>query len=297
MLGNSHLREEAATHRERGAIMRMRYRRNRMGVALLWGFGLICTPRAVHGAQSQGVPESEQQFQQLIRSVEGPDLFRAYCASCHGSDAKGHGPAAGALKAKVPDLTFLAKNAAGQFPATRVRRVIMGDDVVASHGSREMPIWGPIFHQIEADVDRGYVRLENLVKYLESIQSMRPTSASEKQSKKAPVTALGTPSAATLYQQHCAACHGNDLRGNGPAPPPFREWSPDLTTLARRNGGEFPDAYVAKVLRNGVKIPAHGPPEMPIWGTIFKETEQLDETQLTLRITGLVIYIQSRQVK
>lgn len=47
----------------------------------------------------------------------------------------------------------------------------MGDDVLASHGSREMPIWGPIFHQIESDVDKGNV-LENLVKYLESIQSI-----------------------------------------------------------------------------------------------------------------------------
>ena len=50
----------------------------------------------------------------------------------------------------------------------------MGEEALASHGSREMPIWGPIFHQIEADVDRGNVRLENLMKYLESIQAMPP---------------------------------------------------------------------------------------------------------------------------
>jgi len=45
--------------------------------------------------------------------------------------------------------------------------------VLAAHGSREMPIWGPIFHQIEEDIDRGHVRMENLVKYLESIQSLK----------------------------------------------------------------------------------------------------------------------------
>jgi hypothetical protein len=33
-----------------------------------------------------------------------------------------------------------------------------------------MPVWGPIFHQVEADLDRGPVRVENLVKYLQSIQ-------------------------------------------------------------------------------------------------------------------------------
>jgi len=74
------------------------------------------------------------------------------------------------LKGKVPDLTVLAKNNVGQFPSAGVRKVITGDELVISHGSREMPIWGPIFHQIEADQDFGNVRLENLVKYLASIQ-------------------------------------------------------------------------------------------------------------------------------
>ena len=58
------------------------------------------------------------------------------------------------------------------FPSARVRKMISGDEVLASHGSREMPIWGPIFHQVEEDRDFGAVRLENLAKYLESIQSL-----------------------------------------------------------------------------------------------------------------------------
>jgi hypothetical protein len=45
--------------------------------------------------------------------------------------------------------------------------------MIAPHGSREMPVWGPIFSQVEADVDRGPVRMENLVKYLESIQTIK----------------------------------------------------------------------------------------------------------------------------
>jgi len=86
------------------------------------------------------------------------------------SDAKGNGPVAPALKVKVPDLAILARNNRGQFPSDRLRRIIMGDEVMASHGSRDMPVWGPIFHQIEADQDFGNVRLQNLIKYLESIQ-------------------------------------------------------------------------------------------------------------------------------
>ena len=233
------------------------------------------------GKQAQTAPKAEEQFTPLIRSVEGPDLFRAYCAPCHGLDAKGAGPAAPALKAKVPDLTLLARNNRGQFPAAYVRQMIMGDKVVAAHGSREMPIWGPIFHQIEEDVDWGNVRMENLVKYLQSIQS---------------IAASNAPSGAELYKQHCAACHGNDLKGSGPAPYPFRA-PPDLTTLARRHGGKFPDAYVSNVLRNGVVMPAHGPAEMPIWGADFSVGDQLNGNQVTSRITSLTNYIKSLQEK
>ncbi|HEV7235914.1 MAG TPA: cytochrome c [Ktedonobacteraceae bacterium] len=129
------------------------------------------------GGHTQTTPNAEEQLPPLIRSIKGPDLFRAYCASCHGLDAKGAGPVAPSLKATVPDLTLLERNNRGQFPAARVRQIIMGDDVVAAHGSREMPIWGPIFHQVEGDMDWGNVRLENLVKYLESIQSKRGSKA------------------------------------------------------------------------------------------------------------------------
>jgi mono/diheme cytochrome c family protein len=139
------------------------------------------------GNQTQTAPNAGEQSTPLIRSVKGPDLFRAYCAPCHGLDAKGGGPASAALKAKLPDLTLLSRKNQGQFPAARVREVIMGEQVVVAHGSREMPIWGPIFHQVEADEDWGNVRLDNLVDYLESIQSIGGSSSS---------------SGAKLYKQH-----------------------------------------------------------------------------------------------
>ncbi len=78
-------------------------------------------------------------------------------------------------------------------------------------------------------------------------------------------------------QEMCAVCHGNDLKGNGPAPPPFQDVPPDLTKLAQRNGGNFPDVYVINVLRHGVVLPAHGPAEMPDWGPEFRAGEGLDD--------------------
>src|ERR1700675_3381174 len=145
-----------------------------IGPRMLSGLALSCFVLASTGAAPQTAPKPQEKTQektkaeleQLIYSVKGPELFRAHCAACHGSDAKGSGPLAPALKTKVPDLTILAKKNGGQFPSVRVRNSIMGDDVVMSHGSREMPIWGPIFHQIESDQDFGAVRVQNLLKYL-----------------------------------------------------------------------------------------------------------------------------------
>jgi len=252
-----------------------------LGVLLLLipSAGADNTPTIVARKQTQTTPDTELQFTRLIRPIEGPELFRAYCAPCHGLDAKGAGPAASSLKATVPNLTLLARDNRGQFPVAHVRQMIVGDNVVAAHGSREMPMWGPVFHQIESDMDWGNVRLENLVKYLESIQTTKASSP---------------PSGAELYSRHCAVCHAADWNGSGPAPATFRA-PPDLTTLARRHSGKFPDAYVSDVLRNGAIMPAHGPAEMPIWGTDFA----LDRSgqPVALRITNLTNYIKSLQAK
>jgi mono/diheme cytochrome c family protein len=133
--------------------------------------GLGCDFANSDQSRRKGAREVESGIGTTDLLGKGPELFRAHCAACHGSDAKGGGPMALALKAKVPDLTVLAKKNGGRFPSARVSYTIMGDGVVMSHGSREMPIWGPIFHQIESDQDFGAVRLQNLVKYLESIQA------------------------------------------------------------------------------------------------------------------------------
>ena len=112
------------------------------------------------------------QPQPPIRPVEGASIFRNYCAACHGLDGRGNGPLSKTLRREVHDLTRLSQRNGGAFPAVHVRTTIMfgADDLIPAHGSKEMPIWGPIFHEIEFDRDLGNVRLENVTKYLESIQ-------------------------------------------------------------------------------------------------------------------------------
>lgn len=120
--------------------------------------------------------------------------------------------------------------------------------------------------------------------------------AQQEEVKKALANRPDSPSGAALYKQHCAVCHGNDLKGVGPVPAPYRV-PPDLTTLARRHHGVFPGAYVAGVLRNGVIMPAHGPAQMPIWGAEFTESDGLDATLVKLRIANLTNYIRLHQAK
>jgi mono/diheme cytochrome c family protein len=151
--------------------MRVENMRTQRRLPLLLGFALGCFAFSGAAAMAQTKPAGQKAYESLIYSVKGPDLYRAHCAACHGPDGKGGGPVAPSLQVKPADLTRLAKNSGGAFPETRVRRIISGDEpTLLSHGSREMPVWGPIFHQVEADQDFGNVRLQNLVKYLESIQ-------------------------------------------------------------------------------------------------------------------------------
>ena len=127
----------------------------------------------IAGAMTAAVPASAQNNPQLPRlvPVEGSQIFRNHCAACHGNDGRGRGPATVSLKHKVPDLTLVARKNSGTFPRNRVKAYIAGtEDTPSAHGSREMPIWGPIFHDFEWDQDLGEVRLQNITDYLESLQ-------------------------------------------------------------------------------------------------------------------------------
>ena len=87
------------------------------------------------------------------------------------------------------------------------------------------------------------------------------------------------------------------MKGNGPVSPEFKNPPADLTTLAQRHEGKFPDEYVQNVLRNGVKKPAHGDTEMPIWGPLFATIPGTDSALVSIRIVNLTNYIKSMQAK
>ena len=106
----------------------------------------------------------------LVESMYGPDLYRHYCATCHGRDGKGDGPAGKALKMPPSDLTLLARRNKGVFPASTVEAIIRGSTTVAAHGSVEMPVWGPIFYALDPSDARVRARIVALVSHIATIQ-------------------------------------------------------------------------------------------------------------------------------
>jgi mono/diheme cytochrome c family protein len=108
----------------------------------------------------------------LIDSVDGSALYKAYCAVCHGNAARGDGPMAMSLKVPPSDLSRIAARNGGVFPQARVERVIAGEEQLpGGHGTRAMPVWGPIFSQIAWDQDLGRMRLHNLAVYIGRLQT------------------------------------------------------------------------------------------------------------------------------
>jgi mono/diheme cytochrome c family protein len=101
----------------------------------------------------------------------GADLYRGYCASCHGKTAHGDGPAAAALKISPPDQTALARRNGGRFPDGHVYQVIEWGGAIASHGSREMPVWGVAFRPLSDENQKQVsARIHALTDYVASIQ-------------------------------------------------------------------------------------------------------------------------------
>ena len=102
------------------------------------------------------------------------------------------------------------------------------------------------------------------------------------------------PSGETMYKQYCAACHGADGKGHGPAALMLKVPPADLTTLARRHDGKFPYDYVSGVLRFGPgPTVLHGSADMPIWGPIFQYLDRNNERVVQQRIKNLCDYLAS----
>ena len=107
----------------------------------------------------------------------GKKQYMKYCATCHGPSGTGTDGMASRLFTKPPtNLTLLSKNNGGKFPMMEVIGIVRGDQPIAAHGSREMPVWGQILGADPTDEgmyakDEAGAQILIIGKYLESIQA------------------------------------------------------------------------------------------------------------------------------
>lgn len=115
--------------------------------------------------------------------------------------------------------------------------------------------------------------------------------------KKAPIKQTSAASGKEMYTQYCAACHGADAKGTGPAVAALKTPPPDLTTLAKRNDGKYPSDHVAYILKSGTSVAAHGSSDMPTWGPLFRSLDSAHDAVVQQRINNLNDYLASLQAK
>jgi len=145
----------------------------RMGVVCLLGLGWSLIG-AVPAVPAEPAEAADPRVDAVLADM-GSELYLQYCAACHGVDGQGRGPAAGSLKVRPADLTRIATRRDGAFPDGEIARFIDGRFAPASHGTREMPVWGARFGErvpeagLSEEIVRGRVLV--LVEYLKSIQA------------------------------------------------------------------------------------------------------------------------------
>ena len=109
-----------------------------------------------------------------LSGYSGEQLFRRFCASCHGVDAQGNGAVSSSLAVITPDLTRITKRHGGQFPAERIHQIVDGRLTRPPHGTRDMPVWGWEFSRVDGDDEAARARAEEtiakLVEFLRSVQ-------------------------------------------------------------------------------------------------------------------------------
>ncbi|MBT8400196.1 MAG: cytochrome c [Rhodothermia bacterium] len=145
-------------------------RKSHAGVILVL---LVFAFSACSNQSGDAVPESDEALIDSEPVAMGELQYTIYCASCHGEDGKGDGPVAEALVVRPTNLTLLKSINDGVFPADRLVAYIDGREDVQAHGTRQMPVWGNIWDEIDGKkVDEQQVqqRINELVEYIRSIQ-------------------------------------------------------------------------------------------------------------------------------
>ena len=103
-----------------------------------------------------------------------------------------------------------------------------------------------------------------------------------------------------MYLRYCGACHGPQGAGDGIAGSFMTPKPPDLTQIARKNGGTFPFQRVMAYIDGAKDVRAHGDPVMPVWGELFRAEPSWDMSRRVEAQGKLMLitdYLRSIQAK
>ncbi len=135
---------------------------------------IVCTMMVAAQNPTQSQPEKTIKHVPVKATspTSGKEMYDNYCAVCHGTDGKGAGPAATALKTPATNLTTLSRLNGGKYPSLQVEAAIRGEVDVPAHGSKDMPVWGSLFWNMSAGHETEVLqRIANLTKYIETLQA------------------------------------------------------------------------------------------------------------------------------
>ena len=116
--------------------------------------------------------------------------------------------------------------------------------------------------------------------------------------KKVPIKNVSSASGQEMYVAYCAACHGKDGRGDGPAVKALKTPPPDLTALTKNNKGTFPEMHVYNAVSGDAAMPAaHGEKDMPVWGDLFMSRCGANPpvAEVHQRLRNITKYVESLQ--
>jgi mono/diheme cytochrome c family protein len=115
--------------------------------------------------------------------------------------------------------------------------------------------------------------------------------------KRVPAAYTSPASGKEMYVNHCAACHGAEAKGDGPAASALKVQPTDLTMLAKKNNGKFPADHVYSSIVGDLNLPAHGSAEMPMWGNVYRSMSRGRGAEVQQRVSNLTSYIETLQVQ
>ena len=108
----------------------------------------------------------------------------------------------------------------------------------------------------------------------------------------------GGVAGAYAYRTYCATCHGTDGRGEGPLTASLRFQPPDLTLIAKRNGGSYPADRVHRIVDGRSPLKGHGGSDMPVWGDAFKNADTgYDDAHVKAKVQSVVEYLKTIQAR